>query len=324
MKREDEVWPIEPFNDTVEASELRQEWEEWQRAFELVLESKQINAEHEKYVALLTRGGRGLQRIFFNLPEASDEVQVEFPCAPADYTNAIIRLTKYFKGKVNERVELETFRSIRQTADEGFKQFELKLRIQARRCAFKDREESELLHQIAMGARDEKVRDKGLEDSMSLDQIMNYAINREVLIKQKEKSRPFKAEGEVNAIDRGNRGFQKSFVEKPRFAQQWGPPRQFDRHRQQKQKGSECGACGSFNHPSGSKSCPAQGQRCDNCGRVGHFRRKCRSSRGGQRDEPQAKWKAGKQEVNQMVVEEDDDWKQMTRRPTDDDVSKVN
>lgn len=265
--------------------------------------------------------------------------------APPEYTNAIIRLTRYFKGKVNERVELETFRSLRQSCDEGFKQFELKLRIQARRCAFKEREESEILHQIAMGAKDEKVRDKGLEDSMTLDQIMNYAMNREVLIKQKEKARPFKAEGEVNAIGNGQNNFSKPWQQDrstrqfERPARQWDrpagqrfqPARQYGRParqwtRPQNSNERECTGCGSFKHASGARVCAAQGQRCDNCGRVGHFRRKCRSFVNSQKGPRQSSWKIEKREVNQMEAEEEDgdDWEMETRRPTDGDILKVN
>lgn len=42
-----------------------------------------------------------------------------------------------------------------------------------------------------MGARDERVRDKGLEVVIGLDDLTNYAINREVLLKQKAKNKPF-------------------------------------------------------------------------------------------------------------------------------------
>ncbi|XP_062538889.1 uncharacterized protein K02A2.6-like [Armigeres subalbatus] len=51
-----------------------------------------------------------------------------------------------------------------------------------------------------MGATDERVRDKGLEGTMSFDELVNYAINREVLLKQKEKAHPFRSESSTAAL----------------------------------------------------------------------------------------------------------------------------
>lgn len=207
MGHEDELkWLLQPFNDAVDGHELRREWEEWHRGFELVLKMKRIESQNEKFVTMLACGGRGLQRIFFNLPTSPDETTVESVAVPMlpkedpEYDNALIRLNKFFVGKRNERVELEQFRSLRQKVDEPFNQFALKLRRQARRCDFGAREDDEILHQIAMGARDEKVRDKGVENTIDLDTLTNYAINREVLLKLKEKERPFKSEGEGGSV----------------------------------------------------------------------------------------------------------------------------
>ena len=197
MSGENKNWPLEPFNDAVDEHDLRREWEEWLQSFELMIEMKQVWDQHSKYVVLLTWGGRGLQRIYYNLAPVSDEIQpplVEVPFAPfevPEYDNAIKRLNKFFVGKPNERIELELFRSLRQSIDESFNKFLLRLRTQAARCDFKERSETEILHQITMGAKDEKVRDKGMENLITLDELTNYALNRETLLKQKSKSRPF-------------------------------------------------------------------------------------------------------------------------------------
>ena len=125
---------------------------------------------------MLARGGRDLQRIYFNLGQAEDEIipsQVPFAAQEApEFDNTIKRLNKFFVGKRNERIQLEVFRNIKQ-ADEPFNQFMLKLRTQAKKCDFGMREEKEILHQITAGARDIKVRDKGLENVMKLDELAN-------------------------------------------------------------------------------------------------------------------------------------------------------
>lgn len=278
--RDNSKWPLDPFNAETDTQDLRREWEEWHRAFELLLELRDIEKQHDKLVLLLTVGGRGLQRIYYNLGPAPEEIypeSVRVPYCPIEvpeYDNAVKRLQKLFVGKRNDRIELEVFRSLKQTSDETFNNFLLRLRAQATRCEFRDREEKEILQQITMGARDERVRDKGLEDIMNLDEITSYAVNREILVKQKEKSKPFEGastSGCIAAVEKVRYG-------KPRMRNTTGRSFKVDFNRGKKQERNrlECYRCGSYQHSFDSRNCPAQRAQCNQCGRVGHFARKCR------------------------------------------------
>lgn len=299
----DKQCPLEPFNEAVDASDLRREWEEWLRAFELLLELKQVYCQHERLILLLTRGGRGLQRIYYNLRPVPGEIHPEPPKIPfapqetPEYDNAIKRLNNFFVGKRNERVELEVFRSLKQSPDESFNQFILKLRTQAARCDFRDREEKEILQQVTMGARDERVKDKGLENVMGLDELMNYAINREILIKQKEKAQPFKLESEAASVS----AVKQVWERKPQFKP--GPSRfqTFKREKTWNTNGArvECGRCGSWYHDSNSRGCPARNSLCSNCGINGHFARKCKKVRKTQ-FKAQRTWKRVDAEANAL------------------------
>ena len=40
-----------------------------------------------------------------------------------------------------------------------------------------------------MGSRDERVRHKGLENTLGLDELMNYATIHEILVQQKDKNK---------------------------------------------------------------------------------------------------------------------------------------
>lgn len=332
MSGEYKNWPLEPFNDAVDEQDLRREWEEWLQSFELMLEMKQVWDQHSKYVVLLTWGGRGLQRIFYNLAPASDEIQpplVEVPFAPfevPEYDNAIKRLNKFFVGKQNERIELELFRSLRQSTDESFNKFLLRLRTQAARCDFKERTETEILHQVTMAAKDERVRDKGLENLITLDELTNYALNRETLMKQKSKSRPFAEEvrqpdavavqhvREYQPSRNGRGGYRSNRV-----------PRQkpFNRYQPYNREiaTQECGRCGSRRHQSGAGECPAFNVRCNGCGQIGHYARKCLGGRNFvQRQHQRGGARAG--EANNIRGELE--WnEEVPRRPRPDDVMKV-
>ncbi|XP_062550979.1 uncharacterized protein LOC134215916 [Armigeres subalbatus] len=272
---------LEPFNDTVDSKDLRREWEEWHRAFELTLELRNVETQHEKLVLLLAHGGRGLQRIFYNLRPMSDEVYpkaVAVPLMPVEipeYDNAVKRLNRFFVGKRNERIELEVFRSMKQAHEETINQFLLRLRAQATRCDFYEREEKEILQQITMGARDERVRDKGLEDVMNLDELINYAINREILLKQKERAQRFSEERlptpGVNQIR--NKRPRYNDVNQRKYGANMNGQRRIDLR-----DGTGCSRCGSSIHKADSANCVARNARCNNCHNIGHFARKCRGA----------------------------------------------
>ncbi|XP_062558374.1 uncharacterized protein LOC134223245 [Armigeres subalbatus] len=282
--------------------------------------------QHEKLITMLAIGGRGLQRIFYNLRPVAEEIVPEvvkvplMPIEAPEYDNAVIRLQKFFVGKRNERVELEVFRSLRQTSEESFNNFMLRLRAQAGRCEFLEREETELLQQITMGAHDEKVRDKGLENVMSLDEIVTYAMNREILMKQREKQKPFRAEADVNSV-RSNRSTARFH---PR--QNASNPR-FEKQKYVRPAGnrslSECMRCGSFRHSGDSRECFARGANCSNCGQRGHYARKC-GNRNVQRNRPSKPEprRISFSEANSVNAAES--WKEeIPHRPTTADIAKV-
>lgn len=325
--------PLGTFNDKVDSQDLRREWEEWHRAFELCLQMRNVESQHEKLVTMLSVGGRGLQRIYFNLRPVPEEIipePIKIPLMPPEvpeYDNAIKRLEKFFVGKRNVRVELEVFRSIKQTSEESFNNFILRLRSQAARCEFLDREDTELLQQITMGARDERVKEKGLENSMNLDEVINYAINREILVKQKEKLKPFRGDIEVNNVNprqlqSRNTSWKRNLKTYPRF----GRERDIRRAEAEGSRARiQCDRCGSFRHTKESRDCYARGATCNRCGQKGHFARKCAENNGGQRGSriPRRAVERYTEETNSLAISEET-WKEdLPHRPTSDDVAKV-
>lgn len=326
---EDKDWPLHPFNEAVDASDLRREWEEWHRSFELILEMKGIQTQHEKLVLLLARGGRGLQRIYYNLRPVPGEVHPEpvpipfMPEETPEYDNAVLRLTKFFIGKRNIRVELEMFRTLRQAESEPFNQFLLRLRTQAARCEFQDREETEILQQVSMGAADERVRDKGLEGTFNLDELTNYAMNREMLAKQKEKSKvPTEEPPVIAAVKQEWSGRADArHARRPPPGQVRGRAFQPGSQAGSSRTKHECEGCGSYRHTRDASNCPALKARCNRCGTVGHFGRKCGDNT-NKRFYSRNTWKRPKEEAN--AVDPMEEWTEdLPRRPVAEDIQQV-
>lgn len=303
-------WPLAAFNDALNAQSLKREWEEWIRAFDLVAEAKNIETQRDKFVTLLARGGRALQNIYFNkAPVAAEITEVRCPRVEIpEYDNAIERLNDYFVGKTNPRIELEIFRSIKQDGAENFNKFLIKLKSQAKHCNFGMREEDEILHQITMGARSEKVRDKGLETSMTLDQLTQYAIGREVLEAQKDGNKQtfFSGAKEVASLSYNQARGVKPGRAGGRY-QPYDKRERNERYQTYDKRDKKCFRCGSDAHWGNDTRCPAQQSSCDGCGRKGHFKKVCRTT--GQQRQSGKDDKPTINQVRQGDQWEDNDWK---------------
>lgn len=201
-------WAIKPFVDSVEARQLRTQWEEWLETFEFEAATKKNFTQTEMFNLLVAKGGRVLQRIFRNKETVAEEVleivppRAEIPV----YDNAVSRLNDYFVGKVNVRLERSEFRKMKQGTAETFNKFLVRIRTQAKRCRYEKEEEEELIHQITSNALSAKVRDKGVDADLKLDNLVQYSIRKEMLELQKGEGK-LKAESYseevVSRIERG-------------------------------------------------------------------------------------------------------------------------
>ena len=271
-------WPLDAFDAITDAQSAKHRWADWLEQFEMVIESKEISTQREKFLLLMTRGGQQLHLIYKNQPQHADEVkELGFVrTVLPEYDNAIIRLNAYFNSKVNTRMEIEKFRDITQAVDEDFTKFVLRLRAQANRCEFGLRTEDEIMYQATRGASDEKVREKRIDVKLSLDQLMQFAIGREILTEQKrEEKKVVNAWGppkdEVAAVSE-------------KWRRQAGRSGRIGRRDNYRSAGRgnrggarrECSNCGSWYHSAGDFNCRAKNAECNNCKIVGHFEVKCR------------------------------------------------
>ncbi|KAG5893745.1 hypothetical protein JTB14_001389 [Gonioctena quinquepunctata] len=120
--------------DTIDKASIRAEWQKWVRAFQLYLDSENINESVRKRNKLLHLGGIELQEVAYNIPGAI----VEYNEANDNDVFGILveALTKYFSPTQNSTFERHTYRNIKPSNGESLNKFLLRLRQQATKCSF--------------------------------------------------------------------------------------------------------------------------------------------------------------------------------------------
>lgn len=226
-------------------------WERWKRALFIYLEASNIDRDVKKRASLLHFGGQELQEIFYNIPganvTATNEVDV--------FTTAITKLDEYFAPKQSKVYERHIFRLLKQEPDEKFDKFLVRLRNQADKCKFTDKDEH-IIDQIAEKGNSTELRKKILKigDSVSLDQIIIEANTLEVVNNQ------------LNQFDTTSKDEINKVESRIKL-----------RPRELRVMELACSRYGNRRHKSNDLSCPARDKECLKCGLKGHFRQYCRT-----------------------------------------------
>lgn len=247
---------IEKFDCEGEPSSVGARWERWKRALLIYLEAAGIDKGEKKRATLLHFGGIELQEIFYNIPDANVQ-----PTDGVDVFNvAISKLDAYFLPKQSKIYERHLFRLIKQEPNEKFEKFLVRLRQQADKCQFKDKDE-QIIDQITEKCSCNELRKKILQtgDSLTLTNIIFEANTLEAVSRQIEEFGETSTSREnVNKITKVSKETERTYLKK-------GADK------------SGCGRCGNPKHGSQDRKCPARERECHKCGLKGHYRQFCRS-----------------------------------------------
>ena len=233
-----ELPPFATFDPVSDPTSLSQRWKSWKRRFEIYLTALNITEAKQQRALLLYQVGQATQEIFDTLPDTGD-----------DYVTAMTKLNDYFSPTKNVDYEIFQFRKAMQQPGETTNQFATRLKKLAATCEFTN-VDKEVKSTIIQNCFSKRLRRVALRDDLSLADLLQEAS--EVQAKGME---------EVHAPEALHLVLSKH-----------------PKHTRQPQARAQtlCRFCG-YQWPHRNGPCPAQGQTCRKCGKLGHFFKVCRS-----------------------------------------------
>ena len=185
---------------------------------------------------------------------------------------------------IHPEVYRQQFISMRQSDSESITHFVSRLKSQAMLCNFSRKcdctnttceisySENMIMSQLIAGLLSSSHRTKILSEMAtikSLTQMTDRLLTLEATAQATEHFKPSNLPADVAAVksdyQRNKRNDLKQRSQNTRPNQQDGD--------------KKCRGCGYNRHPKGREQCPAQGKKCNNCGKLNHFANICNSSK---------------------------------------------
>lgn len=249
-------------------------WKRWKERLDNLLVALDIKDVARKKALLLHYAGDEVHDIFSTLTLAPIVAVNDAP--PDVYTQATTALEKYFIPKRNKEYDVYQFRQAKQKVGENVTTYNTRLRKLAEYCEFADIE-AEIKSQIVQSCSSARLRRRALRDGdMTLENLLTLARAFELSDQQAQDIEGSKPE-EVNFMKNKSRGRGKTRG-KGREKNPEGPATSNSQktYKPQAQQNKTCYRCGGT-FPHKSKPCPAKGQKCTVCSKIGHFGKMCRS-----------------------------------------------
>ena len=250
---------------------LPSRWETWIDGLVNMLEAMAISDHARRFALLKHYAGpkcRGLEK---HLPYDKTKKFGEDDSAAADHYRSLKEAyTSHFAPKKNVLHARFNFHSMKQDDGEKTDAYAARLREQASRCDFCNKNciEQNVRDQIVVGSTSTRIRRKALAENFTLEKLLDAAraeesANAAAADIEKSTSVATPQETEVFKVTRRPGKYSNRTKMNPT-----NPPPE-----------KKCYSCGgAFPHPN-KKLCPARGKECLTCHRKGHFATVCRGGR---------------------------------------------
>lgn len=263
---------IKPFDVSIDTSRLTAEWEVWKLDLESFFAAHHIESQRDKRAHLAYLGGPGLQELLRHLPGVDQVPHVA--ADPPFYDVAIKCLDGYFEPFRRKTYERHLFHQIVQGKEERFADFVMRLRKQIARCSYAPTVIDELIaDRIAQGCASDQLRIKLLQRDRTLEEIVALGTSMAESSEQSRKfNYPSKTEfQDVNAI------VHRGHIRQPQSTRShYRVPHPSIRGLASNDR-FICYSCGRRGHKQGNSDCPARQTKCSNCGKEGHWAKRCYS-----------------------------------------------
>ena len=242
-------------------------WTKWLSRFDRLMVAMNISDFVRKQALLLHYAGPEIDEIYDTLPvdDSADESEINV------YQTTANALTKYFTPKTNTAFKIYNFRQATQGSTETIDTFVTRLRKLAKSCNFADTDR-EVNNQIVFACHPQSLRRQALRDDLPLDKLIAAARALELSEVQATTVEGAKdRDRHVNAI-RPGRGRQRQPPGRPQSHQRPVSTHQSTQSADRARKSSKscnCNYCG-YQLPHRSEGCPAKGQTCTACRKIGH------------------------------------------------------
>lgn len=260
---------IKPFDVSIETSRLTTEWEVWKHDLESFFAAHHIDLQRDKRAHLAYLGGPGLQELLRHLPGVDNVPHVTVD--PPFYDVAVKCLDGYFEPFRRKTYERHVFHQIAQAKEERFADFVIRLRKQIARCSYAPTVVDELIaDRIAQGCASEELRIKLLQRDRTLDEIVALGTS---LAESSEQSKKLHCSPNAESQDI-HTVIQRDRNRPTNNRYNFGIPSRGDRGYTSNDR-FICYGCGRRGHTQRSNDCPAKQTKCSNCGKEGHWAKRC-------------------------------------------------
>lgn len=251
-----------------------QRFDKWITRLDNMFRAMEIVDPSRKEAMLLHYGGEEMCDIHGTLiipPAVSN--------GPDLYMRTVQAFKSHFQPKKCIDHQVYKFRQETQRPDENVSQFYTRLCLLSKGCEFADAN-LEIRRQIIQGCRSQRLCRKAMESDLTLEQLLSNAQAIEI------------ADARSAEIEKDLGGHQVKKIQSSQsrggYQHQYGSRgRQQSRGRghgrgqgRSSSSSARCWNCGkAFPHAGGVTSCPAYGQECHKCHKIGHFSKYCGQDR---------------------------------------------